>query len=204
MPVPRMQVGRHREQAAVLEDAIAGTVRIPVRLEPPPEKRGNVTGYMADGKMARDRLQPRVAVSDQHDESGRGEDGQQVPDEELVRPCDIVFQVEPRVPLAQMFPDGGVREFTVRVAEDEVEGCRPFGLMRHTVVGGQQPDYRGGTRFRLADAERPHAGRATVRSRRCLVVGQAPRAALVRGRRPARRRARRPYQPSSAGIRGRP
>ncbi len=52
MPVPRMQVGRHREQAAVLEDAIAGTVRIPVRLEPPPEERRHVTGHIADGEMA--------------------------------------------------------------------------------------------------------------------------------------------------------
>ena len=66
--------------------------------------------------------------------------------------------------LTQMFPDGRVREFTVRVAQDEVEHCRPFGLMRHTVVDGQQPDYRSGARFRLADAERLHPRRTTVKN----------------------------------------
>ena len=35
MPVPRMQY-RYREQAAVREEAITGTVRVPLRLEPPP------------------------------------------------------------------------------------------------------------------------------------------------------------------------
>ena len=67
-------------------------------------------------------------------------------------------------PLRQMFPDGRVREFTVRVAQGEVERCRPFGLLRHTVVGGQQPDYRCGARFRLADAERLHPRRTTVKN----------------------------------------
>ena len=74
------------------------------------------------------------------------------------------FQVEPGVPLAQMLPHGRVRKFAVRVTEDEIERCRPFGLMRRAVVGGQQPDYRRGTRFRLADAERLHTWRATVRN----------------------------------------
>ena len=87
--------------------------------------------------MAGDRLQPRVAVANQYDELRRGKDGQQVPDEELVRPCDVVFPVEPGIPLTQMLPGDRVRELTERVAEDEVERCRPFGLMRHTVVGGQ-------------------------------------------------------------------
>ena len=155
MPVPRMKVGRHREQAAVREEAITGIVRISVRLEPPPEERHNVTRHIADGEMAGDRLQPHVAVSNQYEELRRGKDGQQVRDEELVRPCDVVFQVEPGVPLTQMFPDGRVREFTVRVAQDEVERCRPFGLMRHTVVGGQQPDYRSGARFRLGRRRTP-------------------------------------------------
>ena len=96
-----------------------------------------MTRHIADGEMAGDRLQPRVAVANQYDELRRGKDGQQVPDEELVRPSDIVFPVEPRIPLTQMLPGDRVRELTERVAEDEVERCRPFGLMRHTVLGGQ-------------------------------------------------------------------
>ena len=157
MPVPRMQVGRYREQATVREDAVGGSVRIPVRLEPPLQELGHVRGHVADGEMARDRLQPRVAVSNQHDESHRGKDVHQVPDEELVCPCHVVFQVEPGIPHPKVLPDGRVREFTVRVSEDQVERCRPLGFMGHTVVGGQQSCYRGSARFRLADAERLHA-----------------------------------------------
>ena len=77
-------------------------VRIPVRLEPPPEELHHQTGHIADGKMADDRLQPRVAVSNRYDELRRGKDGQQVRDEELVRPCDVIFQVESNVPLTHV------------------------------------------------------------------------------------------------------
>ena len=34
----------------------AGSVRIPVGLEPPSEERQHVIGYIAHGEMARDRL----------------------------------------------------------------------------------------------------------------------------------------------------
>lgn len=98
--------------------------------------RVNVAGYVAADEMTGDRLQPRVAVANQHDERRFRKHGQQVIDDELVRPGDVIVQVE---------------------------RLRSLGLMSSAVVGGQQAGQRRGARFRLPDAERapPH-----LRSRR--------------------------------------
>ena len=49
--------------------------------------RVNVAGYVAADEMTGDRLQPRVAVANQHDERRFRKHGQQVIDDELVRPA---------------------------------------------------------------------------------------------------------------------
>ena len=61
VPVPRMQVRRHRKQSKIREGAIVRTVRVPLRPEPPSEELVKVAGYAAAGDMTGDRLQPRVA-----------------------------------------------------------------------------------------------------------------------------------------------
>ena len=116
--------------------------------------RVNVAGYVAADEMTGDRLQPRVAVANQHDERRFRKHGQQVIDDELVRPGDVIVQVEPGVPIAEIRPDLRRREFTASLAEDEIERLRSLGLMSSAVVGGQQAGQRRGARFRLPDAER--------------------------------------------------
>ncbi len=119
---------------------IVTNVRIQLRFEPPSEELHNVEGDVTANQMTHDRPEPRVGVANQHNEPRGRKYGQQVIDNELVRPSYVILKVEPGGPIMKIGPNGRWREFASSLSKDDLKRLRALGLMSSTVVGRQQPD----------------------------------------------------------------
>lgn len=100
VPVPAMQVCRDREEPPRFEGTIVTGVRITLRPKPPSQKREHVGRHVPADEMADERFQPATpatAIPNEDNELRGGEYRQKVADYELVRPRNVVLQIEASV-----------------------------------------------------------------------------------------------------------
>ena len=77
----------------------------------------------------------RITIANENYEFRVWEEVQQMVDYKLVRPSNIILQVQPRITLKEILPEGGGGELTPRFAKYHAEYLLTLRLMSRSVVG---------------------------------------------------------------------
>src|SRR5438132_5505724 len=106
MFIPCVQEGCNRIEALRLHCAVVARVRVMVGLEPPIQERAHIGWDLATEQVPNNRLKPSVNISDENDKSGVWEGRQQMTDDELIGPSDVILKVQPQIALKKVGAEG--------------------------------------------------------------------------------------------------